>query len=442
VQRFRVAPGARIGGEIAVPGDKSISHRALMLGGIAAGRTTVNGFLESEDCIATRNALSALGVDIRLAANGTLTIEGRGTSALRAPTGALDFGNSGTGIRLMMGLLAGQAFDSVLTGDASLRRRPMERVAEPLRQMGARIETTAGSAPIRIRGTGKLHGTEYELPVASAQIKSALLLAGLSATGRTTLTSPGPSRDHTERMLATMGVEIHEDTRRHRVTLEGPIALRGTVIEVPGDFSSAAFFIVAACLGADQGLLIRGVGVNPTRTGLLTILENMGARIERRNPRRLGAEPVADLFITKSALRGITVPPALVPLAIDEFPILFVAAAGATGRTVVAGAEELRHKESDRITMMARALNAVGANVEERPDGLVVEGGALSGGVVDSDGDHRIAMAFAVASLLCSGPLEILKTDQVATSFPTFTAVAGAAGLDVEVAEQSTRGHA
>jgi 3-phosphoshikimate 1-carboxyvinyltransferase len=361
---------------------------------------------------------------------------------LRAPAGALDFGNSGTGIRLMMGLLAGQAFDAVLTGDASLKRRPMERVAAPLRQMGARIETTAGSAPVRIRGGAELHGVDYELPVASAQIKSALLLAALSASGRTTLTSPGPSRDHTERMLATMGVAIYEDTNRHSVALEGPVALRGTVLDVPGDFSSAAFFLVAACLGADDGLLIRGVGVNPTRIGLLTILESMGARIEQRNRRQLGAEPVADLFITKSALRGITVPPALVPLAIDEFPILFVAAAGATGRTIVAGAEELRHKESDRIAMMARALNAVGANVEERPDGLAIDGGALSGGVVDSDGDHRIAMALAVASLLCSGPLEILKTDQVATSFPTFTAVAAAAGLDVEVAEQSPRGRA
>jgi 3-phosphoshikimate 1-carboxyvinyltransferase len=308
--------------------------------------------------------------------------------------------------------------------------------------MGARIETTAGSAPVRIRGGAKLRGIDYELPVASAQIKSALLLAALSAAGRTTLSSPGPSRDHTERMLATMGVEIHEDANGHSVAVAGPVALRGAVIEVPGDFSSAAFFIVAACLGADQGLLIKGVGVNSTRTGLLTILESMGARIEQRNRRRLGAEPVADLFIEKSALRGITVPPDFVPLAIDEFPILFVAAAGATGRTIVAGAEELRHKESDRIAMMARALNAVGANVEELPDGLVIQGGGLSGGVVDSDGDHRIAMAFAVASLLCSGPVEILKTDQVATSFPTFTTVAAAAGLHVEVAEQSTRGHA
>jgi 3-phosphoshikimate 1-carboxyvinyltransferase len=440
VQRFRVAPGARIGGEISVPGDKSISHRALMLGAIAEGRTTVNGFLEGEDCVATRNALTALGVEIRLSQEGTLTIEGRGARALRAPPGALDFGNSGTGLRLMMGLLAGQAFDTELTGDASLRRRPMERVAAPLRQMGARIETTAGSAPVRILGGAKLRGIDHELPVASAQIKSALLLAGLGATGRTTIRSPGTSRDHTERMLATMGVDVRQDANRNTVALDGPTMPRGTTIEVPGDFSSAAFFIVAACLGADRGLLIKGVGVNPTRTGLLTILESMGARIEQRARRKLGAEPVADLLVTKSALRGISVPSELVPLAIDEFPILFVAAAGATGRTVVTGAEELRHKESDRIAMMARALKAVGANVEERPDGLVVEGGGLRGGVVDSDGDHRIAMAFAVASLLCSGSMEILKTDQVATSFPTFAAVAGTAGLDIEVTEQSARG--
>jgi 3-phosphoshikimate 1-carboxyvinyltransferase len=439
VQSFRVAPGARIGGEISVPGDKSISHRALMLGAIATGRTTVRGFLEGEDCIATRNALTALGVEIRLARDGTLTVEGRGRKSLRPPSGALDFGNSGTGIRLMMGLLAGQPFDSVLIGDASLSRRPMERVAAPLRQMGAHIETTGGSAPVRIQGSANLQGIDYALPVASAQIKSAVLLAGLNAKGRTTIRSPGVSRDHTERMLATMGVEVREDRERHSVALEGPVALRGAVIEVPGDFSSAAFFIVAACLGAERGLLIKGVGVSPTRTGLLTILETMGARIELCNRRSFGAEPVADLFITKSRLHGISVPPALVPLAIDEFPILFVAAAGASGRTVVTGAEELRHKESDRLAMMARALKAIGASVEERPDGLAIEGGALRGGSVDSDGDHRIAMAFAVASLLCSEPVEIRKTDQVATSFPTFAAVAGAAGLGVDVVEHENR---
>jgi 3-phosphoshikimate 1-carboxyvinyltransferase len=430
--RFRVAPGARLAGEISVPGDKSISHRALMLGAIGLGTTTVRGFLEGEDCLATRDALTALGAQIELGADGTLTVAGAGMEGLRAAAKPLDLGNSGTAIRLMMGLLAGQAFDSVLTGDASLRRRPMERVAAPLRAMGARIETTGGLAPVHIRGGSVLHGIEYDLPVASAQIKSAILLAGLRATGRTTIRSPGPSRDHTERMLMTMGVKIHQDPARHGVSIDGPVVPRGTTLEVPGDLSSAAFFIVAACLAAEPELLIKNVGVNPTRTGVLTILEAMGAKIERRNRRNLGAEPVADLLIKKSALHGITVPPNLVPLAIDEFPILFVAAVGASGRTVVAGAEELRHKESDRIAAMARALAAVGAKVEERPDGLIVEGGRLHGGVVDSDGDHRIAMAFAIASVLCTGPIEILNTDQVATSFPTFPAVAAAAGLHVE----------
>ena len=356
---------------------------------------------------------------------------GRGASSLRAPSGALDFGNSGTGIRLMMGLLAGQPFDSVLTGDSSLRRRPMERVATPLRLMGATIETTAGSAPVRIRGGAKLRAIEYDLPVASAQIKSALLLAGLSATGRTTIRSPGVSRDHTERMLMTMGVGVREDRARQSVTVEGPVVPRGTVIEVPGDFSSAAFFIVAACLGAERGLLIKGVGVSPTRTGLLTILESMGARIERRNRRNFGAEPVADLFINKTALRGIEVPPALVPLAIDEFPILFIAAAAANGETIVSGADELRKKETDRIAVMARGLRAVGVEVEERPDGARIVGGRVGGGTVDSRGDHRIAMSFAVASLRAAAPIEIANTAEVATSFPSFLEVARAAGLAV-----------
>jgi len=403
-----------------------------MLGAVAAGKTTVRGFLAAEDCLATRDALAALGVRIELDERGTLTVWGRGADGLRQAARPLDFGNSGTGIRLMMGLLAGQPFASELTGDESLRRRPMERVAAPLRAMGASIETTNGNAPVRVRG-GALHAIDYELPVASAQIKSALLLAALRATGRTTIKSPGPSRDHTERMLDTMGVRVEADPDRHIVSVEGPANLSATAIDVPGDLSSAAFFIVGACLAAEQGLLIRNVGVNPTRTGVLTILERMGADIERRNPRNLGAEPVADLYIRKSALKGLLVPKELVPLAIDEFPILFIAAAGAAGRTIVGGAGELRLKETDRIAAMARALAAVGAAVEERADGLVIEGGPLSGGVVESHGDHRIAMAFAVASVLSTGRIEIRNTDQVATSFPDFVDVAGAAGLRVEL---------
>ena len=419
-------------GEITVPGDKSVSHRALMLGAIAEGSTRIHGFLQSDDCLATRAALETLGVPIRDVPGGALAIEGVGMRGLKAPEKILDFGNSGTAIRLMTGLLAGQAFDSELTGDASLRQRPMERVAAPLRTMGARIETTGGKPPLRIKGGNSLRGIDYTLPIASAQVKSALLLAALSASGRTTLRSPGPSRDHTERMLLSMGAPVEQDAVRHSVSLAGPATVHGAEIRVPADFSSAAFFMVAGCLAARAGLLIRNVGVNPTRIGLLTILRSMGARIELRAQRLVGAEPVADLYVEQSELHGIAVPEHLVPLAIDEFPILFIAAAGATGTTSVRGAEELRKKESDRLAVMASGLTALGARVQEEPGGLAVEGGGLHGGQVDSRGDHRIAMAFAVASLIADGPIEILNTAEVATSFPSFVEVATAAGLQIE----------
>jgi 3-phosphoshikimate 1-carboxyvinyltransferase len=428
---FVALPADRVGGELSVPGDKSISHRALMLGGIASGRTVIRGFLHSEDCVATWHALEALGVPIREDADGVVHVTGVGPDGLCAASGPLDLGNSGTAIRLMTGLLAGQPFASELTGDASLRQRPMERVAEPLRAMGARIATEAGKAPIRIEGGTRLRGVDYSQPVASAQIKSALLLAALSATGRTTVRSPGPSRDHTERMLSGMGAELEIDEARS-VSLDGPQSLRGIELDVPGDLSSAAFFIVAACLGAERGLLLRNVGVNPTRTGLLTILEAMGADIELRNLRTAGTEPVADLKVNKSDLRGIEVPPELVPLAIDEFPILFIAAAGAQGATTVRGADELRHKESDRLAVMAAGLASLGGRVEEETAGLVIQGGRLRGGAVDSHGDHRIAMSFAVASLISDEAIEIRDTAPVATSFPGFTEVAAAAGLRVE----------
>ncbi|HET8696667.1 MAG TPA: 3-phosphoshikimate 1-carboxyvinyltransferase [Gammaproteobacteria bacterium] len=430
---FRARPVDGVAGTITVPGDKSISHRALMLGAIAEGPTTVYGFLESEDCLATQAALEALGVRIRKTAN-ELRVEGVGPHGLRAPSGVLDLGNSGTAIRLLTGLLAGQPFAAELTRDASLRSRPMERVASPLREMGADIATTDGKPPIKLAGGATLHGIHYTLPMASAQVKSALLLAGLFAEGATTVRSPGPSRDHTERMLQSMGVqlEIAEEGAGHRVTLAGPAALRGREISVPGDFSSAAFFIVAGCLGAADGLLIKNVGVNPTRVGLLEILREMGADIELEAQRRLGAEPVADIFVRQSALRGIEVRPELVPLAIDEFPILFAAAAGARGPTTVRGADELRKKETDRIAVMAQGLAALGVGVEERPDGLTVTpAGKLRGGTVDSRGDHRIAMSFAVASLLAKAPIEILNTAEVATSFPRFLDAAAAVGLDV-----------
>jgi cyclohexadieny/prephenate dehydrogenase / 3-phosphoshikimate 1-carboxyvinyltransferase len=428
---YRALPADRVGGAITVPGDKSISHRALMLGAIARGETRVRGFLESEDCVATRRALEALGVRVRDEAGGTLRITGAGPSGLTAAAGSLDLGNSGTAIRLLTGLLAGQPFDSTLTGDASLRQRPMERVAAPLRSMGAQIATHDGRAPIEISGGAALHGIDYAQPVASAQVKSALLLAGLYASGTTTVRSPGPSRDHTERMLRSMGADLDIDDDGRTVSIAGPQALTGIEIDVPGDLSSAAFFIVAGCLGATDGLLVRNVGMNPSRIGLLTILGAMGARIEIRHPRTAGTEPVADVYVERAELKGIDVPPELVPLAIDEFPILFIAAAGARGPTIVRDADELRHKESDRIAVMARGLAALGARVEEREAGLIIEGGRLRGGEVHSHGDHRVAMAFSVASLISDAPIAIHDTAAVATSFPGFLRVAAACGLSV-----------
>ncbi len=427
-------------GRITVPGDKSISHRALMLGAIAEGTTIVRGFLASEDCLATQDALEAMGVAIERRDHGLVRIAGVGRNGLQAPKRMLDLGNSGTGIRLMMGLLAGQSFDSTLTGDASLRQRPMERVAAPLRQMGAIISTAEGGRPpVSIKGGAHLRGIEYELPMASAQVKSALLLAALFASGTTTVRSPGPSRDHTERMLESMGLRLGRTSEGpgHTVALAGPATLRAGEVLVPGDFSSAAFYIVAGCLAAPDGLVIENVGINPTRTGLLTILREMGADIELRNERFVGAEPVADLKVVQSDLRGIVVRPELVPLAIDEFPILFIAAASAHGTTVVSGAGELRKKETDRIAVMARALEAVGIEVEERSDGARIVGGTFRGGTVDSRGDHRIAMSFAVASVCAGGPIEILNTAEVATSFPNFLDVARAAGLAVEAGERT-----
>ena len=428
-------PTNRVGGRITVPGDKSISHRSLMLGAVAEGTTIVRGFLASEDCLATQAALEAMGVAIERQRDGLVRIDGVGSHGLQAPSEILDLGNSGTAIRLLMGLLAGQRFDSKLTGDASLQKRPMERVAAPLRQMGARIATAdGGRPPVVVNGGARLHGIDYQLPMASAQVKSALLLAALYADGTTTVRSPGPSRDHTERMLESMGVKLTRSSAGvgHSVTVTGPATLRAREVLVPADFSSAAFFMVAGCLAARDGLLIENVGINPTRIGLLTILRQMGAQIELRNERNLGAEPVADLWVVQSELRGIVVDPELVPLAIDEFPILFIAAAAANGETIVSGAEELRKKETDRIAVMARALEAVGVAVEERPDGARIVGGRIGGGTVDSRGDHRVAMSFAVASLRAAGPIEILNTAEVATSFPNFLEVARAAGLRIE----------
>jgi 3-phosphoshikimate 1-carboxyvinyltransferase len=425
--RYVAQPVGSVGGSITVPGDKSISHRALMLGGIARGTTHVHGFLASEDCLATLGALRALGVGIERPQLTEVIVRGAGLKGLKGAGAALDMGNAGTAIRLFMGLLAGQAFDSTLIGDASLMRRPMERVATPLRAMGAHIDTDQGRPPVRIHGGQSLRAIDYAMPVASAQVKSAVLLAALQADGVTSVTEPAPTRDHTERMLRGFGVDVRRDGPK--VLLAGGQALEAAAVTVPGDFSSAAFFIVAGCLAARDGLLIRNVGINPTRTGLIDMLRLMGADITLRPTGSAEPEPVADILVRRSALSGVRVPEALVPLAIDEFPVFFIAAAAASGETLVTGAGELRVKESDRLAVMAAGLAAVGVDCELLPDGIRIRGGRVSGGRIDSHGDHRVAMAFAVASACASAPIEIDDVANVATSFPGFPDVARAAGL-------------
>ena len=432
--RYRVEPGGEIAGELTVPGDKSISHRALMFGGIAEGETEITGFLAGEDCLATLRALQALGVRIERPRPERVQVSGLGLEGLVGAAGPLDMGNAGTAMRLFMGLLAPQAFDSTLIGDESLMRRPMERVAAPLRLMGADIRTHEGRPPVEIHGTPPLRAIDYTLPVASAQVKSAVLLAGLRAFGRTRVTEPAPSRDHTERMLNAFGVEILRDGAT--VALEGGQRLSGTSVAVPADFSSAAFFLVAGCLAAERGLLLRNVGVNPTRTGLLELLRLMGADIRVHGPpqgAQAGGEPVADIEVRKSRLKGIRVPESLVPLSIDEFPVFFIAAAVAEGETLVRGALELRVKESDRLAAMAQGLTVLGVENQLLDDGLWIRGGArLGGGIIESQGDHRIAMAFAVAGLAARAAIEIRDVANVATSFPGFLQIARSAGLQIE----------
>jgi 3-phosphoshikimate 1-carboxyvinyltransferase len=439
MQRYFCQPGSVIGGEISVPGDKSVSHRSLMLGGIAEGTTEVRGFLESEDCLATLAALRSLGVTIGRFCGNRVVIHGVGPDGFAAPTGPLDMGNAGTAMRLFMGLLAAQKFDSTLIGDASLMKRPMERVAVPLRLMNASITTQKGLPPVEIKGGQALRAIDYELPVASAQVKSALLLAALRADGRTRVVEPAPTRDHTERMLTAFGVEVLRIDRG--VAVEGGQVLHGTEVDVPGDFSSAAFFLVLGSLAAGKPLTLRNVGVNPTRTGLLDMLTMMGADIRVRQKEsadragRAVGEPLADIEVHASRLRGITVPEALVPLSIDEFPVFFIAAACAEGETLVRGAHELRVKESDRLAVMAEGLARLGVEHELLPDGIWIRGGSgFSGGIIDSHGDHRIAMAFAMASARASGPLEIRDVANVATSFPGFVQTARGAGLQIEAA--------
>jgi len=429
---FRAFPGGTLRGEARVPGDKSISHRSIMLGSIAEGVTHVKGFLEAEDCLATMNAFRAMGVEIEGPVNGEVVVHGVGLHGLQAPQEPLYLGNSGTSMRLLSGLLSGQSFDAVLTGDASLTRRPMKRVTEPLRQMGAVIKTSpTGTAPLKIRGGGTLEGIHYDMPVASAQVKSCLLLAGLYADGETSVTEPASTRDHTERMLAGFGYPVTRDGQRIGVRSGG--TLHAADIDVPSDISSAAFFMVGAAIAENADVTLRHVGVNPTRTGVIDILKLMGADIEVLNPRTVGGEPVADIRIRSSRLKGIQIPEKLVPLAIDEFPVLFVAAACASGETRLSGAEELRVKESDRIQVMADGLQTLGVHAIATPDGMVIQPRQIKGGAVDSHGDHRIAMAFAIAALRASGPIYISDCANVNTSFPSFVSLAKGLGLNINV---------
>ena len=435
---FRVTPSRLRDATITVPGDKSISHRALMLGSIAEGRTDVSGFLSGDDCLATAAAMRALGVTIEQPDATSLCIQGVGRDGLQAPDQAIDLGNSGTAMRLMAGLLAGQRFSCTLTGDESLTGRPMGRIITPLTLMGAAIESDCdGTPPLQLSGGLKLHAIDYDLPIASAQVKSALLLAGLYAEGRTSVTEPAVTRDHTERMLASMGADL--SVQNGTVSIVGGQDLRGCTVEVPGDLSSATFIILATLLSQDADILIENVGINPTRTGVIDILKGMGADLALENRRSLGQEPVADLRVRASQLQGGPVDPALVPLAIDEFPALFVAAAAAKGKTSFSGLEELRVKESDRISAMADGLRRLGIQVEETPDGAAVHGGRFTGGEVESYHDHRVAMSLAIAGTIADGEVLVRGVDNVDTSFPGFMDLMNSLGAHIATDDGEVR---
>ena len=430
--------GAKKGitGKIRVPGDKSISHRSIMLGALADGVTTVKGFLEGEDAIATVKAFRDMGVQIDGPNGGHVTVHGVGRDGLRPPIAPLYMGNSGTSMRLMCGILAGQSFDSELTGDSSLSRRPMRRVSEPLARLGAMVETSEeGCPPIKIKGGQTLQGCHTDMKVASAQVKSALLLAGLYAEDETSVTEPAPTRDHTERMLQGFGYEVTREGAT--ASMCGGSRLKACHIDIPSDISSAAFFLVAASIVPGSDLTLSHVGINPTRTGILEILNLMGADIEVLNRREVGGEPVADLRVRYAPLKGIKVPENLVPLAIDEFPVLFVAASCAEGPTCVTGAEELRVKESDRIQSMVDGLSKLGVDIKDTPDGALIKGGGVdfrfNGGTVEAHEDHRIAMAFSVAGLMCCEMITVNDCANVATSFPNFIGLARETGFPLTV---------
>src|SRR5574344_106675 len=444
-QQFTIQPGAKkFQGKFTVPGDKSVAHRSIMFGAIAEGTTHVTGFLEGEDALATLQAFRDMGVSIEGPTNGEVPIHGVRMQGLKAPKSALYMGNSGTSMRLLSGMLSAQKFDSVMTGDASLSKRPMERMAKPWREMGEQIQTTGerGTPPVSITGAQALKGIHYDLPMASAQVKSGILLAGLWAKGETSVTEPEPTRDHTERMLRAFGYEVK--TEGNRISLQGGGKLIGTEIQVPSDISSAAFFMVGAAITQGSDITLEAVGINPTRTGVIEILKQMGADLTVENERIAGGEPIADIRIRGSrTLKGIHVPEDQVPLAIDEFPALFIAAACAEGQTVLTGAAELRVKESDRIQVMADGLKTMGIDCTPTDDGIIIQGkgkagdwsAIFTGGEIESHHDHRIAMSFSIAGLRTSGEIKIVGTETVATSFPTFTELAGVAGLNIQVTE-------
>ena len=425
---FLITSGGALRGRLRVPGDKSISHRSIMLGSLAQGTTRVSGFLSGDDCVATINAFRAMGVSIDGPEDGKVEIRGVGMDGLTAPLAPLDLGNSGTSMRLLSGLLAAQNFDSTLHGDHSLNKRPMGRVTKPLNAMGAKIAADSdGKPPLNISGGQALIGIHYDMPVASAQVKSALLLAGLYAQGETSVTEPAPTRDHSERMLRGFGYPVQSDGAT--MSLKGGGRLTATEIDVPADISSAAFFLVGASIAEGSDLLLEHVGVNPTRTGVIDILNLMGADITLENTREVGGEPVADIRVRSAPLKGIEVPESLVPLAIDEFPVLFVAAACATGETRLSGAEELRVKESDRIQVMADGLVACGIDAQATPDGMIIQGGKFTGGEVNAHSDHRIAMAFTMAALRSSQEILVHDCRNVDTSFPDFIQACDSIGL-------------
>ena len=429
-RKFIVQAGGQLTGSFRVPGDKSISHRSIMLGSLAEGVTEISGFLEGEDALATLAAFRAMGVKIDGPTDGKVTVHGVGMHGLKAPENDVYVGNSGTSIRLLSGLLAGQSFDVTMSGDKSLSGRPMRRVTDPLAQMGASIDSADGKPPLTIHGGHKLKAIEYDLPMASAQVKSCLLLAGMYAVGTTSVTEPAPTRDHTERMLQGMGYPV--EVQGNRISIQGGGKLTSTSIDVPGDISSATFFMVGAAIAPGSDITLQHVGINPTRTGVINILKQMGADISLSNEAVTGGEPVADIRVRYAPLTGIDIPQDQVPLAIDEFPAIFIAAACAEGRTVLTGAEELRVKESDRIQVMADGLQALGIDAQPTSDGMIIEGGIIGSGEVDGHGDHRIAMSFAMAALQAGGSIQINDCANVATSFPNFVELATDCGLQID----------